>query len=67
MHIGRLCALPDSFIGRGYNLSAQEIATVQTCCTQLEKAVQSYPKTLPEYQKDKELAERALSKLQNKM
>ena len=39
MHIGRLCGMLDSFIGRGYKLSAQEIAAVQTCCIQLEKAV----------------------------
>lgn len=47
-------SLLDSFLGKGYKLSAQETATVQTCCTQLEKAVQSYPKTLPEYQEDNE-------------
>ena len=65
MHVGRLCALLDSFIGRGYKLSSQEITTVQTYCTQLEKAVRSYPTTLPEYRKDKELAERVLSNIRN--
>ena len=65
MHVGRLCAVLDSFIGRGYKLSANEITTVQTCCTQLEKAVQSYPKTLPECQKDTQLAERTLSNVRN--
>ena len=65
MHVGRLCAVLDSFIGRGYKLSAQEITTVQTCCVQLETAVRSYPRTLPEYRKDKELAERALSNVRN--
>jgi hypothetical protein len=65
MHVGRLCAVLDSFIGRGYKLSAREITTVQTCCVQLETAIRSYPKTLPEYQKDKELAERALSNVRN--
>lgn len=65
MHIGQLCALLDSFIGRGYKLSAQEIATVQTCCTQLEKAVQFLSKDLAGIPKDKELAERTLSKIRN--
>lgn len=65
MHVGRLCAVLDSFMGRGYKMGAEEIATVQTCCTQLEKVVQSYPKTLSEYQKHKELAERALSNVRN--
>lgn len=65
MYVGRLCAVLDSYIGRGYRLNAEEIATVRHYCAQLEKAVQRYPKSLPEYQKDKQLAERALSNVQN--
>ena len=65
MYVGRLCAVLDSFIGRGYRLSANEITTVRHCHGQLEKVIQSYPDSLPEYQKDKQLAERALSNVKN--
>ena len=65
MYVGRICAVLDSFIGRGYTLSAEEITTVQNCCTQLEKVMRSFPKSLPEYQKDRQLVERTLSNVQN--
>ena len=67
MYIGRLCAVLDSFIGRGYKLSDEEIKTVRECCAQLEKAMESYPKSLPsaEYHKDKQLVDRCLSNVEN--
>ena len=65
MHVGRICAVLDSFIGRGYKLSAEEITTVRKCYAQLETVIQSYPRSLPEYQKDRQLAERALSNVRN--
>ena len=65
MYVGRICAVLDSFIGQGYKLSAKEVKTMQTCSAQLEKAIQSYPKSLPEYEKDKNLAIRVLSNVQN--
>ena len=65
MYIGRLCAVLDSFIGRGYLLDDKEIATVLECCTKLQKAIKNYPVHLPECHKDKQLAEQALSNVTN--
>lgn len=65
MYVGRICAVLDSFIGRGYKLCAKEVKTVQSYYAQLEKAVQSYPKSLPEYEKDRDLAKRALNNVQH--
>lgn len=65
LFIGRICAVVDSFIGRGYKLDTEELTAVGNYCKKLEKALRNYPKTLPEYFKDKELAERALSNAQN--
>ena len=65
MYVGRLCAVFDSFIGRGYKLSSGEIKTVQDCSSQLKKVMHMYPKDLTGYQKDKQLSERILSNVQN--
>ena len=65
MYIGRLCAVLDSFIGRGYKLDDSEIATVLECYGKLQRAVENYPRHLPEYHKDKQLAEQALSNVTN--
>ena len=65
MYIGRLCAVLDSFIGRGYQLDDKEIATVLECRAKLQKAIKNYPVQLPEYCKDKQLAEQALSNVTN--
>ena len=61
MYVGRLCALLDSFIGRGYQLGGDEIAIVCGYYTQLQKVLKSYPVHLPEYQTDKQKAEQILS------
>ena len=54
MYIGRLCAVLDSFIGRGYQLDDKEIATVTVleCRAKLQKAIKNYPVHLPECCKD---------------
>lgn len=65
MYIGRLCAVVDSFIGRGYKLDHKEFVAVKAYSKRLEEAIQKYPKHLPEYHKDKQLAERALSNVKN--
>ncbi len=61
MYIGRLCAVLDSFIGRGYRLGDEETSRVRKYSKKLHDAISNYPKHLPEYQKDKSLAERSLS------
>lgn len=61
MYIGRLCAVLDSFIGRGYKLDDAEITTVLECYTKLQKSVKNYPTHLPGYHKDKQLAEQTMS------
>lgn len=65
MYVGRICAVLDSFIGRGYRLDTEEFTTVRNYCQKLEKVVQNYPKSLPEYHKDRQLAERAMSNARN--
>lgn len=65
MYIGHVCAVLDSFIGRGYKLDDKEIATVRECYTKLQKAVKHYPVQLAEYHKDKQLAEQTLSNVTN--
>ena len=52
MYIGRICAVLDSFIGRGYKLTPIEVSAVKVHCNKLEKAVEKYPKHLPEHAKD---------------
>ena len=52
MYVGRICAVLDSFIGRGYKLSPDEVSVVKTHCSTLEKAMEEYPKHLPEHAKD---------------
>jgi len=65
MYIGRLCAVLDSFIGRGYKLDDRENDIILECYAKLQKAVRNYPVQLPGYHKDKQLAERALSNVTN--
>lgn len=67
MYVGRICAVLDSFIGRGYRLATEELATVRDYCRKLEKAVQKYPRSLPKHEegKDRQLAERSLSNVRN--
>ena len=65
MYVGRLCAVLDSFIGRGYLLDDKEIAIVLECYAKLQKAIKTYPVHLPEYRKDKQLAEQTLSNVTN--
>ena len=60
LYIGRLCAVLDSFDGRGYQLSPAELSALQYYCTKLEKAVEKYPRHFSDYLKNKNLAERAL-------
>ena len=57
MYIGRLSAILDSFIGRGYKLNIEELRTVQTYSKSLENAVSH----LPQRSKEWVLAERVLS------
>lgn len=64
MYIGRICALLDSFIGRGYKPDATELTKVNYYCNKLKKAIKNYPKDLQEYHKDVELAERTLSNVE---
>jgi tetratricopeptide (TPR) repeat protein len=65
MYLRRLCAVLDSFIGRGYKLGNGELTLVRKYCTKLEEALVNYPEGLPEYQSDKNLAERALMNIRN--
>ena len=65
MYVGRICAVLDSFIGRGYKLDNKEIVIVLECCSKLQKAVKKYPVQLPGYHKDKQLAEQTLSNVTN--
>ena len=65
MYIGRICAVLDSFIGRGYKLSAREFSTVTSYYHKLKTAIEGYPKHLPEYEKDRQLAEMALSNVKS--
>ncbi len=67
LYIRRLCAVVDSFIGRGYRLDDKKLTAVRSYCNKLDKAVREYPKGLPESEclKDKQLAERALSNASN--
>ena len=60
MYVGRLCAILDSFIGRGYRLTPVEISSVKNYCLKLEQALKAYPKHLPEYTKDRQTSELAL-------
>ena len=60
IYMGRLCAILDSFIGRGCHLIPAEISLVKNHCLKLEGALKAYPKHLPEYTKDKQTAELAL-------
>ena len=65
MHIGRICAVLDSFIGRGYKLDDKEVTTVSKNYAKLQKAIKDYPVQSPEYHKDKQLAEQTLSNVTN--
>ena len=65
MYISRICAILDSFIGRGYRLNSEEIAKVQKFCKKLNDAISNYPKGQPGYHKDTDLAEKALSNVHN--
>ena len=61
LYIGRLCCFLDSFIGRGARPSKEDIDEIQLYCQKLQKAIQSYPRHLPEFQKDSEMATTILS------
>jgi len=61
LYVGRLCAVLDSFIGRGYQLGRDEIVIVHGYYAQLQKAIKTYPVHLVEYQTDKQKAEQILS------
>ena len=61
LYIGRLCAVLDSFIGRGYQMEEDEIAKVRGYYTQLQKVIKTYPVNLSEYQADKQKAEQVLN------
>ena len=65
MYIGCICAVLDSFIGRGYKLDDKEVTTVCENYAKLQKAIKDYPIQSPEYQKDKQLAEQTLSNVTN--
>ena len=65
MYIGHICAVLDSFIGRGYKLDDKEVMTVCENYAKLQKAIKDYPVQSPEYQKDKQLAEQTLSNVNN--
>lgn len=60
LHVGRLCAVLDSFDGHGYLLSPTEVSTLQRYCTELETVIEKYPRHLSDYLKNKDLADRAL-------
>ena len=53
MCIGRICAVLDSFIGRGYKLDDNEVTTVCENYAKLQKAIKDYPLQSLEYHKDK--------------
>ena len=61
MYIGRLCAILDSFVGRGYNLAPSEVTSVQSYCQVLERAMSVYPKHFPEYTKDQHMVDLCLN------
>lgn len=63
MYVGRICAILDSFIGRGYRLSTDEISAVRVYCKKLEKAMEGYPRHLPEHTKDQAVAREALNNI----
>ena len=65
MYIGRICAVLDSFIGRGYKLDDKEVTTVSKNYAKLQKAIKDYPVQSQEYQKDKQLAKQTLSNVTN--
>ena len=60
MYIGRLCAILDSYIGRGYKLSPPDITTVTTYVSKVEDALKKYPDSAAEYNKDITTAKEAL-------
>ena len=64
MYVGRMCAVLDSFIGRGSKPTEEDLAEIQLHCQKLEKALQKYPRHLPEFEKDKEMADRVISNVQ---
>lgn len=59
-HIGRLCAILDSYIGRLYRLTPLEIETIKLYYSKLEKVIAKYPKDFPDYIKNKVLVEQTL-------
>ena len=63
MYVGRLCAILDSFIGRGYKLTADEISTVRFFYNKLEKVMEEYPQHLSEYTKDQAITRETLSNI----
>ena len=63
MYVGRICAILDSFIGRGSKPTEEDLSEVQFYCQKLRKAIQKYPRHLPEFQKDSEMADRVLSNI----
>ena len=65
MYIGRICAVLDSFIGRGYRLNPNEVSVVKSHCSKLEKAMQDYPKGLPEKEKDLNAARLTLNNVKS--
>lgn len=65
MYIGRICAVLDSFIGRGYRLNPNEVSVVKSHCSKLEKAMQDYPKGLPEKEKDLNTARLTLNNVKS--
>lgn len=65
MYIGRICAVLDSFIGRGYRLNPNEVSVVRSHYGKLEKAMQDYPKHLPEHPKDLNTARLTLNNVKS--
>lgn len=63
MYVGRLCAILDSFIGRGYRLDSSEIALVNSFCCKVETALTAFPEHLST--KDEETAKQALHNIKH--
>lgn len=61
MYVGRICAVLDSYIGRGYKLSSDEISIVRAYYKKLESAIAKYPPNLSEIKTDRIRAQTILS------
>ncbi len=64
MYVGRICAVLDSYVGRGTTPTREEAIDINSTCQKLQKAIKNYPPHLPDLRKDSEMAEKILFNIQ---